>query len=143
MQLRTSALDHHCAVDEIHNDVGLRACGELDFFGKNPGRFLEGGRIVDVDCEDVLSFGCPGGRNEDERRNQENEKPGEDGRASQHPSEDHDGRADPRQLIDTLQVIIIQPNAAMRDILAQQSRVESAMDEIAFAESKRILSQHP
>lgn len=135
MQLRTSALDHHRAVDEIHDDVGLRTCGELDFFRKNPGRFLESGGIGEVDGEAVLSFGCPGGRYEDERKNQENEKPGEAGRASQHPSEDHDGRSDPRQLIDTLQVVIIQSNAAMGDILAQQSRVESAMDKVAFAES--------
>ena len=140
MQLRTSAFDHQCAVDEIHDDVCLRACGELHFFRKNPGRFLEGGRIGDIYCEDVLCFGCPGGRNEEERRNQENEKLGEAGGASQHPSEDHDGRSDPRQLIDTLQVVIIQPNAAMGDILTQQSRVESAMDKVAFAESKRILS---
>jgi hypothetical protein len=70
MQLRTSPLDDHRAVDEVYDDVGLRTCGELDFFRKNPGCFLEGGRIGDVDGRNVLRVGCPGGQNKEERRKQ-------------------------------------------------------------------------
>ena len=73
VELRSSALDDHGAVDEIHDHVRFRTCGELDFFRKNPGRFLEDGRIVQVDGKEVLRLGPRGGCQAQKRKHRERE----------------------------------------------------------------------
>ena len=63
-----------------------------------------------------------------------------DGRGIQ--LENHDGRADLCQAIHTLQIVIVQSNATVRDIFSQESRIESAMNEEAFAEPQCIFPQY-
>lgn len=56
--------------------------------------------------------------------------------------EDHDGRADARKLIDALQIVVVQSDAAVRDVPSQQSRVERPVDEVALSESQRVFAKH-
>jgi len=49
-------------------------------------------------------------------------------------SEDYDGRADPGKPIDCAQIVIVQANAAVRDVLPQPSGIERAMDKITLPE---------
>ena len=62
VQFSSSAFDDHGPVDEIDDHVCLRSSGELDLFRQNPGRFLEDGRIVEIDGKEVLRFGRRGRR---------------------------------------------------------------------------------
>lgn len=56
--------------------------------------------------------------------------------------EDDDRCPNSSECVDALEVAIIQPDAAMRNIFPQEARVERAVDEIALPESQRVLAQH-
>jgi len=56
--------------------------------------------------------------------------------------ENHDRSTDFGQLVDALEILVVESDTAVGHVLAQESRVERAVDEVPFAESEGIFSQH-
>ncbi len=56
--------------------------------------------------------------------------------------ENHDRSTDFGQLVDALEILVVESDTAVGHVLAQESRVESAVDEVPFAESEGIFSEH-
>ncbi len=54
-----------------------------------------------------------------------------------------DFRSDAQRIEDCLEIIIVEPDTAMRHRHPEQSLVKSAVDEISVAEAESIITQHP
>lgn len=107
MQIHSAGLDEDGPCDEINEEIRLGTRGQLELFFENPGGFLQGGRIVDIEIGKHLALGSPTG-NGQKKKSSQNDGYGHEAHLHEDVElEDHDRCPDSCELIDTFQIIVV------------------------------------
>ena len=141
MEADSTTFNVNRAPAQINQQIGVRACRQLQFFLEDASCFFQFIEVVRFRSGKAsISFpqlGVVKAKQKTEWRRGS----WVISARSVEGSKDHDRCPDSSELVDTFKIVVIEPDASMRHIFSQQTSIERPMDEIAFAESQCIFTE--